>query len=111
MLGLSRSALCPLPSALCPLPFALSGIRGLRDRPHLDAADAGAGNARRRLNGVVQILGLDHVETAEPLLGLGEGAVRRRHLAVAATDRRGRRDVLQTVSGEPVPAVLDALGE
>src|SRR5439155_7571013 len=62
---------------------------GLPDRPHLDAAPLGRRNPRRDLKRVVQILGVDEVEAAQLLFGLGVGTVGGGQLAVADAHGRG----------------------
>src|SRR5256885_1384865 len=73
------------------------GSRALRlllaevdDRPHLDAAGARRRDPAGDLQRLVQVLGLDQVEPAELLLGLGERAVGGGQLAVADAYRRRR---------------------
>src|SRR6266852_4894814 len=53
--------------------IAFSSQAKLLDRPHLDAARAI--RSLRRLDGLVQIPGLDQQEAAQLFLGLAEGAV------------------------------------
>src|SRR3954464_1553964 len=62
-------------------------------RPNLDRSRLGAGNARRHLDGFVQVLRLDHVEPTQLLLGLGEWPVCGAELPVpdAHRGRGGRR--------------------
>src|SRR5260221_2448748 len=61
----------------------------LPDRPDLDAPQPRRGDLRRHLDRVVQVPGLDEIEPAELLLGLGEGAVGGGHLAVPDPHGRG----------------------
>ena len=63
------------------------------------------------LDRLVQVPGLDQVEAAQLLLGLGERAVGGGHLAVAHPDGRGGLRRLQRVAAEVVAALLDVLGE
>src|SRR5687768_6169717 len=53
------------------------------DRAHLDAADRGRRDAGGDLDGLVQVARLDQVEAGEAFLGLGEGPVGDRDLAVS----------------------------
>src|SRR6185369_4462660 len=54
---------------------ALVGAELLLDGPHLDRAEARRGPARRDLESLVAVAGLDDEEAADQLLGLGVGAV------------------------------------
>ena len=65
--------------------------RVLPDRPDLDRAVLGAGDLRRELDRLVEVLGLDEVEAAEGFLRLGERAVGRDRLAVPDPDGRRAR--------------------
>ena len=85
--------------------------RGVHDRAHLDGAVGRRRNARRDLNGVVQILRFDEVVAAELFLGFGEGAIRRGHLAIAHAHCGGALGRLQRFAAEQVSAPLDVLGE
>src|SRR2546427_12465852 len=84
---------------------------GLPDRPHLDAAPLRRRNPRRDLDRVVQILGVDEVEPAQLLLGLGVGAVGGGQLAVADARGRGRLHRLQPLRRDPVAVLLHGLRE
>src|SRR6266545_185480 len=61
----------------------------LPHRPHLDAPKAGRRDLRGHLNGLVQVPRLDQNESAELLLGLGEGPIGNRQLAIP--NSHGRR--------------------
>src|SRR5450755_2191166 len=81
------------------------------DRPHLERTEARRRNPRRQRNGIVQVLGLDHVEAAELFLGLRERSVGDHSLLVAYPHRSRGRDGLQLVAGFVVAAFDDVLGE
>src|SRR5438093_1249942 len=92
-------------------------LRGRHDRPHLDRARAGGRNAGGERDGLVEVLGLNHVEAPELFAGLGEGTVGRQGLAVLHAHGRRRGDRLQRLSRHVVsvlagPAsVVYVLGE
>src|SRR5438105_9022922 len=77
------------------------------DRPHLDAADGCRRYACRELDRFVQVARLDHVEAREKLLGLGEGTIGHRNLAVAHPHRGRGRHRLQRLGGDAVAAATD----
>ena len=74
------------------------------DRPDLDRAVPGGRDPRRELDRLVEVAGLDEVEAAEGLLGLGERAVGRDRLAVLDPDRRRARGRLERLAGLEQPA-------
>src|SRR3954469_15129518 len=87
------------------------GLPDRPDRPDFDRADLRGRDARGDLDRLVQIARLDHVETREALLGLGERSVGDRHLAVAHPHRRGARNGLQRLGGDAVAALAHFLVE
>ena len=60
-----------------------SAAQHLPDRPHFDRPEPRAGDLRRDLDRLVEILAVDDVVAADLLLGLGERTVGGEHLAVA----------------------------
>jgi hypothetical protein len=60
---------------------------------------------------LVEVLGFDHVETRQLLLGFGERAVGQGHLAVAHPDGSGGVDRLQRLSGDKMAAAAQFLGK
>src|SRR5581483_5193171 len=97
-------------STRTPLIRLLLSVEG-HDRPYLDAPETGGGDPRGDLDGVVQVPGLDQVEPAQLLLGLGEGAVGGGQLAVSDPDGGGARDRLERLAPEIVTAPADRVGE
>src|SRR5215207_687878 len=83
----------------------------LHDRPDLDRPAADVGDPGGDLDRLVQVLGLDDVEAAELLLGLGERPVGAEGRAVAHPHGGGRRGRLQRLAGLVDAAVDDVLGE
>ena len=76
----------------------------LHDRPDLDPARPGAGDARGRVDRRVEVRRLDQVVAAEVLLGLGERPVGDDPPAVADGDRRGVDDGLERLAAQVLPA-------
>src|SRR5215217_9628999 len=83
----------------------------LHDRPDLDRPAADVGDPGRDLDGLVQVLGLDNVEAAELLLGLGERPVGAEGLALAHPDGGGGGGRLERLAGLVDAAVDDVLCE
>src|SRR5512140_869863 len=86
----------------------LTRLRHFQDRSNLDATPAGAGNAGRDLDRVVQVLRLHQVVATQLLPGLREGTVRRRDLPIPHPDRGRAARGLQRVATDVVAALLDA---
>src|SRR5688572_13594861 len=83
----------------------------LRDRTHLDAAEARAGNSRGDLDRLIQVLRFDEVIAAELFLGFNERPVGGGNLSVADSDRRRRSGRLQPVARDVVAAFANRVGE
>src|SRR5471032_2431462 len=83
----------------------------LHDRAHLDATEPRAGEPCSPLDGLVQVLGFEHVETAEGLARLRERSVRGLGLAVADANRGGRGSRLERVAGQHHAGGLRIRGE
>src|SRR5687768_2081135 len=81
------------------------------DGPYLDRTVLRARDHRRVGDGLVQIGGLDLVEAAKDLLGLGERTVGGDGLAVADPDRGGGRRRLERLAALHRAAPADVLGE
>src|SRR5947209_7307972 len=81
------------------------------DWPHLDRAVAGARTLGRDRGRLVEVLGLDHVEAAELLAGLGERAVGCHGLAVADANGGRARHRAQALTALEIAVLDDALGE
>src|SRR2546422_144313 len=116
--GASRSGRRRPPSlaAAGPPPRSLAVASRLRPvdihhGPHLNAPVPRPRIRRSHLNGLVEISGLDQVVAAELFLGLGEGPVGRRELAISYADRGGGLGRLQPVRPDVVTALLDVIGE
>src|SRR4029453_5417668 len=76
----------------------------LHDRPHLDASQLRQRTVRRDLHCFVQVPGIDEDESAQVLLGLGEGPVRYRNPTVPNPNgHRGARG-LERVRDDAVAA-------
>src|SRR5690349_12250939 len=88
-----------------------AAVRLSPDGADFDGSPLGRGDARRHLDGVVQILGLDEEKPAELLFGLGKWAVGRRELAVSDTYCGRSIGVLQAVAHDVVTALLDVFGK
>src|SRR5918996_418739 len=85
-----------------------SGL-AVAERTDLDRPTYGGSGLRRPCERGVEILGLDDVEATEVLLRLGEGAVRRQHLAPRhAHDGRSLRS-MESASEHPRARRLDLL--
>src|SRR5688572_3420240 len=98
----------PPPSALRPLCWYLGEVH---HRPHLDRAEPRRRNARRDLDRLVQVLGLDEVVAAQLLLRLGERAIGGRRLPVPHPHRhRGLRRV-ERIAADVLACLLDVVGE
>src|SRR5918995_733273 len=81
-------------------------IREPRERAHLDGGVDRGGDLRGPSERGVEVLGLDDVEAGEVLLRLGEGAVRRQHLAVRHTHDCRRVGFVQPTREAPGAARL-----
>src|SRR4051812_40493930 len=82
-----------------------------RDGTDLDGANFRSRNPGGDLDRVVQVARLDHIEAAQLLFGLGEGAVGRRDFPVADPDAGRRMRGFESVPADIVTALLDAVAE
>ena len=101
--ALSSSPAARAATALAPATVSRIGRIG---RTSILPTHAG-GISCRELDRLIEIPGLDHVEAGKLFLGLGEGPIGDRHLAVAHAHGRRRADRLQCLRGETVAARPD----
>src|SRR5690625_3993964 len=71
--------------------------------PHFDAAEARWRNSAREAEGVVEIDGVEQIESRQLLLGFREGAVGQQRLAVAHPYGGGGGYGLQWLTGDVLP--------
>src|SRR5438034_972141 len=91
---------------------SLVSVSSRRASSASDASNrAGRRDLRGHLEGVVQIAGVDEVESAQLLLRLGEGTVGGGQLAVPDPHGRGRVNRLERLPRDVVAALADPLGE
>src|SRR5438445_11797570 len=83
----------------------------LHDRAHLERAVLRAGNARRHLDRVLHVLGVDQVIAPQLLLGLDVGPVGRRDLAVANANAGRGVGGLERVAADVLAGLPDAVAE
>src|SRR5262249_31895971 len=98
------------PTAL-PAGARASHLRMFADRSYLDASQLRRRDARRDLDRLVEIPGLDQVIAAELLFRFRKRSVGRRDLAVPDADGRGGLDRLEVVAPEIMAAALDVSRE
>src|SRR5580692_5760234 len=101
-----------------PVAHRLAGWTGARLGPiafdnwsYLDGAEARRRDAGRHCDGIVEILGLNHVKATKLLLGFGKGTVGDHPLLVPHANRGRCGNRLELLAGFEVPALRDALGQ